>query len=234
MIIYYRISNNSYSFKNKLQTATKEYCLDNFLKEFDKKENEIIIVADNLTEESLYKFIESKQKNNINIIKTNLGNSKSFIYCIKNACEKKSNDGNFYMSEDDYLYLPNSFDILKEGLEISNYVTLYDHPDKYIDAVDGGNPQIEGGGEITRVALTKSSHWKLTNSTTGTFGSHIDILSEDLPVWQGYFFDNECHDYEACCELLKIRNRSLISCIPGKSTHTELKWLSPLVDWTKI
>lgn len=234
MLIYYRISNNSHSFKHKLSHATKEYCLNNFLKEFDKPDNDITIVADNVTEQSLYEFIMSKIKTNIHVEHTKLGNALSFIYCIENACGKIKNTDYFYMSEDDYLYLPNSCDILKEGLELSDYVTLYDHPDKYIDAISGGNPQIENGGEITRLVLTKSSHWKITNSTTGTFGAKISILKLDLPIWKKHFSKFKCSDYEACCELITKNGRSLISCVYGRATHTETKWLSPLVDWTKI
>ena len=234
MILYYRISNNSNSSKIKLPNATKEHCLDNFLKEFDKTENDITIVADNLFDYNLKQFIISKIKYNIHLIETKLGNSKSFIYCLENACSRMSDVDWFYMSEDDYLYLPNSFQILKEALEISDYVTLYDHIDKYMEPNEGGNPQIENGGELTKVVLTKSSHWKFTNSTTGTFGANADVLKKDISTWKKYFFNNECHDYEACCELTKIHGRSLISCIPGKSTHTETRWLSPLIDWTKI
>ena len=30
------------------------------------------------------------------------------------------------------------------------------------------------------------------------------------------------------------KKRLLVSCIPGRATHCETKWLSPLTDWTKI
>ena len=52
-----------------------------------------------------------------------------------------------YFVEDDYLHHPRSYEILIEGLELgADYITLYDHPDKYFD---GGNPLIEGDGEVT-------------------------------------------------------------------------------------
>jgi hypothetical protein len=234
MFIYYRISNNSHSFKVKLPNATKEHCLENFLNEFDKPDNDITIMADNLTEKSLYDFAMSKTKANIKVEHTKLGNAPSLIYCIESACRRMADNDFFYLCEDDYLYLPNACEVLKEGLTIADYATLYDHPDKYINAVDGGNPQIEGGGEVTRVVLTKSSHWKLTNSTTGTFGAKASILKQDLPMWQKYFSPFVCNDYAACCELTQERGRSLISCIPAKSTHAENQWLSPLIDWTTV
>jgi len=32
-------------------------------------------------------------------------------------------------------------------------------------------------------------------------------------------------------DLIHKRNRKLVSCIPGVSTHGETNWLSPFVDW---
>jgi hypothetical protein len=230
MNIYYRISNNSYK-KNRLPHATKEYCLTNFLKEFHCPENFITIVADNVTDVNLLDFIEKLKCDNITVVTTSLGNTKSFKLCINLACLQSTNSDLIYFAEDDYLYLPESFKFLKEGLAISDYVTLYDHPDKYLDAVYGGNPQIENGGEITRVVLTKSIHWKITNSTTGTFGVRAKSLKEDKTIWEKYFTGSYGNDYLAFCELIGISKRSLISCIPGKATHVEIPWLSPLHDW---
>jgi len=233
MKIYYRISNNSYK-KNRLSNATKEHCLTNFLQEFDRPENVISIIADNVTDSELDKFIDSKCKNNIIRENTKLSNSKSFCHCLKRACIESDDSENIYFAEDDYLYLPNAFDYLKEGLSISDYVTLYDHPDKYLNAFDGGNPQIEDHGEITRVVITPSIHWKLTNSTTGTFGVRSKTIKQDQPIWEKYFSGSYGRDYEACCELIQLHGRSLISCIPGKATHSEVPWLSPLTNWSLV
>ena len=146
MKIYYRISNNSYK-KNRLSNATKQHCLNNFLQEFDRSENTISIIADNVTDSELDKFIDSKCKHNIIRENTKLNNAKSFRHCLRRACTETDDTENVYFAEDDYLYLPNAFNYLKEGLTISDYVTLYDHPDKYLNAIDGGNPQIEDHGE---------------------------------------------------------------------------------------
>ena len=56
MKIYYRISNNSYK-KNRLSFATKEFCLNNFLSQFNINENNITIIADNVTEKDLLSFL---------------------------------------------------------------------------------------------------------------------------------------------------------------------------------
>jgi len=230
MTIYYRISNNSFK-KNRLPHATKEHCLDNFLSVFGKYN--INLVADNVTEPTLREFINSKQSDKFKIENTTLGNGQCFKYCLHRACNEL-NSGQVYFVEDDYLHLPNSDIKIKEALTISDYCTGFDHYDKYINSDEGGNPEIRDGGEITRVILTNSSHWKLSNSTTCTFAVNVNILKEDLSIWNKYLYDSYPKDYAAFCELIKIKGRSLLSSIPGFSTHTELPWLSPLISWDKI
>ena len=106
-------------------------------------------------------------------------------------------------------------------------MTLYDHPDKYFD---GGNPLIEGDGEITKVYLTKSCHWKLTNSTTLTFAATVKTLKRDESILRKWTKPAHANDFELFMEL-GGQGVSLISPIPGYSTHGETKWLCPLVNW---
>jgi len=230
LTIFYRISNNSYK-KNRLTHATKEHCLNNFLSIFGKYN--INLIADNVTEPSLLEFIKSKESTNFKIEYTNLNNAHAFRHSMRRACKELKDNDLIYLVEDDYLHLPNSDTILLEGLQIANYCTLYCHPDKYINANCGGNPQVEGGGEITRVVLTNSSYWKLTNSTTMTFATNIKTLKEDVDIWEEATIESYPRDYWAFCKLID-KGRSLISSIPAKSTHTEIPWLSPLIDWTKV
>jgi len=144
------------------------------------------------------------------------------------AIEKLKDDDIVYFIENDYIHKINSDIVLKEGIKLgANYVTLYDHHDKYINATDGGNPFIEDGGEITRVLLSKSCHWKFTNSTTGTFAATIKTLKEDYEIIKKYALNDYWNDFGMFSELI-LNNRSLISPIPGYSTHGESKWLSPL------
>lgn len=233
MKIYYRISNNSYK-KNRLSFATKEFCLNNFLNQFNINENNITIIADNVTEEGLLSFINSKKSNNITIEYTKLNNAQSFKYIISKSCDECNDEDYIYYAEDDYLHWHNSDNLIKEGLQISNYVTLYDHPDKYIDKSDGGNPFIDGGGEITRLVKTNNIHWKLTNSTTLTFGTTGRTIKKDKDIWYKYLQNPYPRDFDAFCDLIQNNGRSLISCVPGNSTHTEIPWICPFKDWNNI
>ena len=134
--------------------------------------------------------------------------------------------------------------LIEEGLEIADYVTLYDHPDKYVDKENGGNPYVRKGGERTRVLLTKSSHWKQTNSTTHTFATKVRTLKEDKPIWwkhtKKYHGLNDFEGFKQLGGLGSIYNyffgkrRKLISCLPGKSTHIENAYLTPLINWNQL
>ena len=121
---------------------------------------------------------------------------------------------------------------MDEGLQYADYVTLYDHPDKYIK---GANPEIVDIGEQTILFKTNGSHWKYTNSTTGTFACKQKTLKEDYDVWIKFY--NECSvgwwDYLSFKELRSIKNRKIASSIPGRSSHMySAESHSPLVKFT--
>ena len=97
----------------------------------------------------------------------------------------------------------------------------------------GGNPYCEGGAEDTRVYLTSSSHWKITNSTTMTFASKVSTLKRVEPILRKWTAGIHPDDFQMFLDL-RSQNELLITPIPGYSTHGETAWLSPLTDWSKI
>lgn len=237
MKILYRISDGS-NVKTKLAFGSKIFCLSNFFDVF--KNDDTVIVADNCADTTLHEL----SKFNAKIIKTSLGSLPAWRFCAEYAIKEFSEDSIVYFVEDDYLHLPESPTLIEEGLKLADYVTLYDHPDKYVDKENGGNPYVRGGGERTRVLLSKSSHWKQTNSTTHTFAVKVRTLKEDKSVWwkhtEHYHGLNDFEGFKQLSGVGKISNyfsgkrRKLISCIPGRSTHIELAHLAPLVDWNRL
>lgn len=227
MKIFYRLSDGSYK-KERFTHATKKGCLDNFLKHFPKEE--VTIYADNVTDET-YQWL---QEYGVVILRTNGGSSAGGFRVVFEDALKLPSDELIYFVEDDYLHLDNARQILIEGLERADYVTLYDHIDKYIPANRGGNPFIAGdGAEDTRVFLTKSRHWKLTNSTTMTFATSVKVLQEDANIWRKYTQGTYPHDFDCFIEL-RNNGRALVSPIPSVSTHCEPKWAAPLIDWNNV
>lgn len=227
MKIFYRISDGSYK-KDRLSNATKKNCLDNFLSCFPL--NETVIYADNVKDET-FEWLSSY---GCDLIRTNGGSSAGGFRIVLSAALDLPSDEVVYFVEDDYLHLPGSREILLEGIERSHYVTLYDHIDKYIPASAGGNPFIgDDGAEETKVLLTKSRHWKLTNSTTMTFATTTDILREDAHIWKKYITGTYPHDFDCFMELRRT-GRTLISPMPSLSTHCDTPWVAPLINWETL
>lgn len=229
MKILYRISDGGYN-KIKPSYVTKQGIFLHFLKIF--KNYDIYVFADNVNEDT-YNFL----KENIDttkIFRTSLSNAGSFMYSLTFAINQFKNTEKIYFAEDDYIYTKNAPSIIEEGLDIADYSSGYDHPDKYINYNEGGvNPFINKGGELTRVILSKSSHWKITNSCCMTFATTINIIKQDYNIFKKYCSTTHPYDFQIFCDLYKTKNRKLVSCIPAVSTHGEIKWLSKFIDWEK-
>ena len=227
--IVYRISDAGYN-KVKPEYITNENCLRNAVQVFGR--DNFHIIADNVsdtTEQMILKYVDDIQKVSVG------HGAGTFNLALDWALKQNENDI-IYLLENDYLHRPGSENILVEGIDLgAEYLSLYDHPDKYIPASRGGNPQIDDdGGEYTKLFLSKSCHWKITNSTTMTFASTVRVLKEDEEVlrkWtnRGHYPD----DYKMFLEL-REKNRILVTSVPGYSTHGETAWLSPLTDWSQI
>ena len=225
--IYYRLSDHGYQ-KIKPDYIDNEKCLSNFISVFG--EDDIVIIADNV-EDATYEWLSSLD---LNVVRTKLGSgAKSFNYVLDRVVELED-DTIVYFIEDDYLHLPDARKILLEGINIgAGYVSLYDHPDKYLNANQGGNPFVQDGGEVTKVYRSESCHWKLTNSTTMTFASKVKTLKEDLNIIKKWTNGTYPEDFKMFLEL-RDSGRSLITPLPGYSTHGETQWLSPFTDWSKV
>ena len=107
---------------------------------------------------------------------TDLGNAGSLHYALDLASEVCRDGELAYFVEDDYLHLGNASQLLREGMLISDYITLYDHPDKYTSIYEMG--------ETSKVVRTNSTHWRYTISTCMTFAVKSDVLKEDYRYFQ--------------------------------------------------
>jgi hypothetical protein len=213
LYIYYRISDKGRP-KDKLPYTDKFICLSNAVGKFGI--DNFYVIADNCSEETIC-YIESL---GLSYEKTALGNSDSFVYMIDMIIQKHKPDDCVYLLEDDYLHRSNSKMILLEGLEIADYVSLYDHPDKYFPEKSGGNPFNYINVQKTRIYITKSIHWREINSTTMTFACRVKTLQEDCAVWKKYCgITKTPKDFYA---FITLTTRSLlraISFLPRLKTH---------------
>ncbi len=241
MQFLYRISNNSYN-KEKLDFATKQYCFLNFLEHLLTPSDSLLVIADNVNL-ALKNFLERSIPSNGRLLEVNTGsNGASFRLQLELA--KEYDDEQIVMlHEDDYLYSAHPQDTSEskrnhraiiEALKKASYVSLYDHPDKYMPAGQGGNPFISPEGfEDAKLFLTPSSHWKLTNSTTLTFATHAKTIKEDHAIWLKYVSGDHPYDFNSFLEL-RNTGRTIATPIPGLASNIETHWLSPLFPWDSL
>lgn len=136
-----------------------------------------------------------------------------------------------YILEDDYVHRPNWPSILREGLRTVepkhikfDYITLYDHRDKYY--FNGKDLEEMYKDLQSQIAISASVHWRTIPATTNTFALTHKTFFEDFEIIQKYMLD-DLNKFRT----LQKKGRILGSCIPGYSTHCQISFLSPCIDW---
>lgn len=149
---------------------------------------------------------------------------KSMEYAKSIALKENSEDDLFYFLENDYLHVRGWVDKVFELFNTYsnlNYISLYDHNDKYfLPAYD----------DLTsKIFTTQTHHWRTTISTCGTHIVNRKTFLEDYDVpFQ------MVGDHNKWVWLNQNKSRSVLTPIPGLSTHCMNGLLSPTIDWEKI
>lgn len=140
---YYRLSDSGYT-KEKPCYVDNFKCLENYINVFGA--SGLHIIADNVKDQT---FDQLCQKG-YSVERTQFGNgAKSFQYAFKLAIEENAPDTFVYFLENDYLHRPEALKVLMEGFGTgADYVSLYDHPDKYVQDRKHGNRLILSGGRL--------------------------------------------------------------------------------------
>jgi hypothetical protein len=200
----------------------KEKVFNNFKKTYNPKSTNYTIIYD-----EYYGKIEDtflKEENNVHIINEG-GEAKSFLRTLDYiSSQNYSPETIIYFLEDDYMHRPNWDIILLEAFELPiDYVSLYDHKDKYMHWYDNFR---------TKILHTNSTHWMPVPSTTNTFATRFDTLLEDLNIHRSHSsYCEPSNDHQKFLELAK-NGRRLITALPGYSTHCHKHLLSPCIDWS--
>ena len=179
--LLYRISSRINA-KPRIAGFSKLACLDNLLASFPGYR--MICIADHCDEETVALL---SRKDFYRLEVTRLGQTPAFYHLVNRALAQLDDDDIVYFIEDDYLHVPQAGEILEEGLTVFDYVTLYDHPDKYGVFGKGRNPYVDDDrlSEPTRIFKGRRVLWRTTNSTTHSFACLVRTLREDRWVWLG-------------------------------------------------
>lgn len=153
----------------------------------------------------------------------------SFLYMLENVYNRKlSPDTIIYFLEDDYLHLREWPKVLREAFTLQgiDYVTLFDHRDKYMF------PQY--AGLLSKIWHTASVHWRTTPSTTNTHAMLFGTLKKHIDIHRCFSLGRTITaDHEKFCRLSE-EGAVLISSIPGFATHVETEFASPCTDWERM
>lgn len=218
---HYNVVGNDY--KNRPFWFDYEKCFTNLLRTIKNREDiELHVVMDGDIDSN---FISKYKTHFITHIIKGGSDYSSFLstYKIAKSLDTEENDL-YYFLENDYLHIDNWVDKVKELFSTYsniNYVSLYDHNDKYF------LPMYDN--LVSKVFTTKTHHWRTTPSTCGTYIVNKKIFLEDFDVpfqMKG--------DHNKFLWLAKNKNRFVTTPLPGLSTHCMGGLLSPTIDWEGI
>ena len=183
--------------------------------------SEIICIADNVSDEQCSFF----SGNTFNFYRTNKGNSGSFRLAVELASLHPADI--YYFVEDDHLHLPDQKSYLAAGLQFFDFVSLYDHPDKYLDCCYRGLRR--------QIYATTVGHFSSSPSTVMTFACKAETLHGAREILLDPAFTGQTlkvpRDHNMFIALAE-KGFTLGTSLPGRSTHCERKLLSPYVDWS--
>ena len=136
-----------------------------------------------------------------------------------------------YLLENDYLHMPGWVDevadLKSQGVDW-DYLTLYDHPDKYPNRcahLDAARYR----ALPARLFATGRRHWRTTPSTCATY-----MLSRETFLRDHALLRLGLYDLRLFRLLTNLKRRTLISPLPAMSTHCMAELLSPTIDWEGV
>jgi len=235
---YYRLYDKSYMGHG----CTWKICLNSFINNFNPDKKELIIYLDNCEQTTIDEVVKLCSDKDIEYKITNDGNALGFYNVTVDAISENSDDTIIYFVEGDYLHRPGSKFALIEMFSCfgnNNYVTLYDHPDKYYPFMwdsnynryinhceHGPNQDIK-----SKIYLLKSGWWRTTNLTCWTYAAQVKTLKEDFEIitkWTKPFAPGKAKDIELFDNLAE-KGRILYSPIPSYSGHSAC--LPGYINW---
>jgi len=199
----------------------KKKVWNNFKRTLDPEICYVTILYDTHFGDSSESFFEGNDR----VIKINCGTEASSFLEMLNVIQNENHEDDdiIYMLEDDYLHLPGWTNIMLEGFTLeTDYISLYDHLDKYKDYPD----------LLSKILVSESCHWRTVPSTCNTYACKFSTLKSDIEIHKFYSIHHNSgisSDHSKFINLSQI-GRRLITPIPGYSTHCDLLH-SPTIKW---
>lgn len=227
-ILYSHLNVSGNDFKGRPEWFDFEKCFKNFLNTIEKwTDVELHLIYDTTRGNIEQNWINQyKDKYILHEIEGGTMEKAAIeMYKIAKELSNKMEDSDVFMfQENDYLFCggwDNEIRTLYQTFGELNYITLYNHGDKYI------LPQYED--LVSKVFVTKTHHWCTTPSTCGSYICSKKIFLEDYDV-----HTNIMGDHNKNILLYETKGRHILMPLPSLSTHLVEPWLAPCIDWEKI
>ena len=221
--IYYRHAANNVLGKHRPMWFSYEKSFQNLLKTIEEYDNIHLTLA--MDGENVLDFTH-KYKDKYTLFQTNHHSSlkswRDLLEYVKNQ-PMESNDL-IYWLENDYMHVDGWVDKLTTLFKTYNgldYVSLYDHNDKYF------SPEYDD--LVSKIIVTENHHWKTNPSNCGSYIITRKTFEEDYDIWSV-----AVGDHNTFIDLNESRGRFVFSPIPGLSTHCMETLMSPCIDWKQI
>lgn len=216
--------------KKRYPSFSREKCFENFISTVDLSQINLTIFLDTAYSQYAQKAPHFVHRHPFPVIEIQAGTeAASFLCMIDDVTRKKfPPETILYFLEDDYLHRPGWIQILKEGFTLPDvdYVTLYDHRDKYFF------PQYQH--LRSKIFHTQSCHWRTTPSTTNTYATRFKTLLKHLKTHRDFSLNRAVTADSDKFFQLAQEGATLISSIPGYATHAEPEFASPCTSWEAL
>jgi len=217
---HYNIQGND--LKNRPNWFDFEKCFLNLLKTIEGKYVDLHVIMDGDIESNFINKYKDKYTLHTIHARTEYGSYLETYKYIKSL--NLADTDLIYFLENDYLHVDNWVSKIIElfsTYDNLNYVSLYDHGDKYF------LPSYDD--LVSKIVTTASHHWRTTPSTCGSYIITKKIFDEDEDINTGGPGDHHKFLY-----LNESRNRFVLTPIPGLSTHCMEGLLSPTINWKEL
>jgi hypothetical protein len=252
MKIIYRISPEGAGYKkDKPDYVNNLNCLKNFIKVFGKED--VLVLFD---EDYCIKNYNNEDSNvQLSILDFDMlialcdemgikyefiqagSSAKSFNKALDIALTY-DDDEIVYFVENDYIHKLDSDVVLKNVFE-SNicqnlFVSLYQHPDKFLHSNFGGNPFVHSDNSYSTILYqNENCYWNVVDSTTMTFATKVTTLKQFESIIREFTAGEYPHDANMFWKLNQ-NNCRLVTPLPSFATHGETKWLAKFENWKQI
>lgn len=245
--IYYRQTAHNKISPTRVPWFDYERAFKTLLDSLDPHLANLTVCFDGTSEEYNEHFTE-KYQHKYNF-KTRLINTKLYEGpCYENDGSSKSTalisqiikqenlpeDSLIMIQENDYVFLPVNWsmivlDLFNNYINENHYISLYDHYDKYIFVKDTNNHWGMYKDLKSKIILSGVCHWREVPNITSSWIFPKKLFDRDFEQHSIGISDNT-----GCDIWYKKYGTKFLTPIPSISTHSEIVFIAPLINWQNI